>query len=1194
MALTVDAIATDGTVNIAEKAAGFAIAGGTGSEGGVSVAVRVGAAELMATSAAADPATWSVSVPANAAYITGTSVAVSVTASKTGFASPSALTGTLGVDLAAPSVSYAAPASLQVGVALGAVTPSTSDTDIASYGVSGQPSGLVIDGTTGAISGTPDTADASTANATVTVKDTAGNPATVSIAFPMVANRVAVVPTVASVELSDAGSDGAYGIGEGVTATVTFSEAVDVTGTPQLEIDVGGNARTLSYSSGTGTAALVFSGYTVAEGHTDPDGIAVGANKLKLNGGTIRKQDSTTVDAVITHVALEADSGRKVDGVRPTPVTSGTNAPRTSVDGTQVILTFSEALSATTAAGTAFTVTVAGVARTVDTAAANGIEVTLTLASAAGTAFTVTVAYTDPTANDDANAVQDAAGNDAATFAAQTVAKNVAAVPTVGLASTAVSAEEGTSLAFEVRLGAASAQTVTVAYATTGVTATQGTDYSGASGTLTFTPGGPLSQTIAVATTEDALDEDDETFTLTLSSPGNATLGTASATGTIADDDSGTSAVSLSLSPGSVAENAGTTTVTVSVSLGSAPRPSDSSVAISVTGGTATAGTDYSAVSAFTVTIGAGETSGTAQVSFEPIEDSLAEGDETAIFTGSAAGLAAGTATLTITDNDQSGSAQDQGPPSITLWTDRVTYQIDQEIRLYLDLDPNGDEREYTVFFCRENIATGERLYLAPRRRSMALWNEVVDQYGRVENARTEGSIERVEAELIWKGKVPYPGLWHFVAEIRSPGTTQVLKRAYAKFAVPRDGAVLLNRRGTERFIETDTRLTGNRVYNLGDRLYVKRGATLTIDAGTVIQAWRPEAAIIVEEGGRIVVRGRREAPVVMTCAAPVGHRDPGCWGGLVVRGTATASSAQTVVESALPDWRVGDDADGPDGSSGELRYLRVEFAGGGSVTDAPSSALVFHDVGSRTVIDHVQVHASAGDGFSFRGGTAHCGYCVVSDTLGDSVAWSAGWQGSAQYLYVHQGAQAASGMHGKDADQVMPSAAPRFYNITLVGGYNIGLLGGTPGGRQSIGPGISLDRGAAIKARNVLAIGFADFAVDGSAASFTGGRSSISEAVLTNSGYSRSGSSQIRGSFAPYIEYIKVNPDLINVRHEANPDPRPRSGSVALRLGNAAVPSFDDRFSRSAHYVGAFGKKNWLEEWTFFGAEQDYEVPVD
>ena len=109
--------------------------------------------------------------------------------------------------------------------------------------------------------------------------------------------------------------------------------------------------------------------------------------------------------------------------------------------------------------------------------------------------------------------------------------------PAVGLASATASAEEGGSLAFEVRLGAASGKTVTVAYATAGGTATQGTDYTGASGTLTFAPGGGLSRTITVATTEDALDEPDETFALTLSSPGNATLGTATATGTITDDD---------------------------------------------------------------------------------------------------------------------------------------------------------------------------------------------------------------------------------------------------------------------------------------------------------------------------------------------------------------------------------------------------------------------------------------------------------------------------------------------------------------------------------------------------------------------------------------------------------------------------------------------------------------------------------
>ena len=186
LALTLDAIATDNVVNIAEKAAGFAITGATGSEAGVSVTVTVGTTELTATSASADPATWSVSVPANAAYITGTGVSVSVTASKSGFTSPSAVTRTLAVDLAAPSVSYTAPSSLKVGVAITAVSPSTSDTDIDAYSATGLPSGLAIHASTGVISGTPDTADANTASVTVTVTDTAGNPAEVPLTFPKV------------------------------------------------------------------------------------------------------------------------------------------------------------------------------------------------------------------------------------------------------------------------------------------------------------------------------------------------------------------------------------------------------------------------------------------------------------------------------------------------------------------------------------------------------------------------------------------------------------------------------------------------------------------------------------------------------------------------------------------------------------------------------------------------------------------------------------------------------------------------------------------------------------------------------------------------------------------------------------------------------------------------------------------------
>ena len=64
LALNVNAIATDDTINIAEKASGFAISGDTGSVGEVSVTVTVGETNLTATSSTANPATWSVSVPA--------------------------------------------------------------------------------------------------------------------------------------------------------------------------------------------------------------------------------------------------------------------------------------------------------------------------------------------------------------------------------------------------------------------------------------------------------------------------------------------------------------------------------------------------------------------------------------------------------------------------------------------------------------------------------------------------------------------------------------------------------------------------------------------------------------------------------------------------------------------------------------------------------------------------------------------------------------------------------------------------------------------------------------------------------------------------------------------------------------------------------------------------------------------------
>ncbi len=102
---------------------------------------------------------------------------------------------------------------------------------------------------------------------------------------------------------------------------------------------------------------------------------------------------------------------------------------------------------------------------------------------------------------------------------------------------TVVEGNAGTRTAsFTVSLSAASGLPVQANFATANGTASVGLDFEGASGTVNFTPG-QTTQTINVTILSDTTIEPDETFTVTLTSPTNATLGDAVATGTITDDD---------------------------------------------------------------------------------------------------------------------------------------------------------------------------------------------------------------------------------------------------------------------------------------------------------------------------------------------------------------------------------------------------------------------------------------------------------------------------------------------------------------------------------------------------------------------------------------------------------------------------------------------------------------------------------
>ena len=136
-------------------------------------------------------------------------------------------------------------------------------------------------------------------------------------------------PDVSSVALTSApGSDNTYAISDTVTATVTFSAAVDITAAPQLELDFAGTPKAAACATGTNTTMMACE-YTVVVGDSAPNGVAIAANKL--TGGTIMATGSTTITADLDHVAVAIDAGHKVDGIRPTLVTTGNEAP-TDVD----------------------------------------------------------------------------------------------------------------------------------------------------------------------------------------------------------------------------------------------------------------------------------------------------------------------------------------------------------------------------------------------------------------------------------------------------------------------------------------------------------------------------------------------------------------------------------------------------------------------------------------------------------------------------------------------------------------------------------------------------------------------------------------------------------------------------------------------------------------------------------------------
>ncbi len=409
-------------------------------------------------------------------------------------------------------------------------------------------------------------------------------------------------------------------------------------------------AQTLTIAAGsaTGTIEVQTTEDTIAEGEetftvtlASPSNATLGSSSTAT--GTITDDDTAPTTATLS--------------VNPTSVGEGAAA-------TTVTVTATLAGSVTFNADTTVAVTVGKAGDTAisdtDYTGVSGFDITISAGQSSGEqTFTLTPTQDDLNEDDEKLTVHATATGLTIADAEVTITDDDA-LPELTIADASVA--EGGKAEFTVTLGAVSGRDVTVQW-TTGDDDTQGakqatadTDYTAQTTAQTLTiAAGSATGTIEVQTTEDRIAEGAETFTVTLASPTNATIGTSTATGTITDDDTAPTTASLAVSPSSVAEGAAATTVTVTATLaGSVTFNADTTVTVKVgkDGDTAISGTDYTAVSDVTLTITAGESSGEQTFSLAPRQDTLDEDDEKLTVHATASGLTIADAEVTITDDD--------------------------------------------------------------------------------------------------------------------------------------------------------------------------------------------------------------------------------------------------------------------------------------------------------------------------------------------------------------------------------------------------------------------------------------------------------------------------------------------------------------------------------------------------------------
>lgn len=176
--------------------------------------------------------------------------------------------------------------------------------------------------------------------------------------------------------------------------------------------------------------------------------------------------------------------------------------------------------------------------------------------------------------------------------------------------------------------------------------------------------------------------------------------------------------------------------------------------------------------------------------------------------------------------------------------------------------------------------------------------------------------------------------------------------------------------------ITKDTKLYKTDIYLLLGDVFVTDSTTLTIEPGTIILGdFKTKGSLTISRGSKIIAQGTSTDPIIFTSSKSI--KKPGDWGGIFILGDAPtnkfdgeASLNYGLIPSAAKNISYG--GDNPDSYSGELNYVRIEFAGKRTKRYGYFNGLTLAGVGQETSINNVMVSYCEGNSFNILGGNVN------------------------------------------------------------------------------------------------------------------------------------------------------------------------------------------------------------------------------